>query len=368
MFGVAVARLEPLSEAEKQRYQAFYCGLCRELKQRYGQLSRVVLSYDLTFLVIFLDSLSEPPQSEGADRCIAHPRRKMPFIQSVNTAYAADLSVALAYHKVLDDVADDATVRAHAAELALRASYEKAQARIPEECAALEACMAQIRQLEANPETPPDACAHVFGRVMGELFAAGARRSTMVASAQGTLPQGASDTQEAGDAREVGASQGVRGAQETQSAKDAWNAHEVQNAPQASSAQSAQEAWGAQWAQPCGAFGNALGRLIYLMDAAVDLSADRRAGSYNPFVALDMDVPRMRQVLTVVAADAADAFERLPLVQDAQLMRAVLYAGIWQKFNHVYEERACEGHPQEERLCEGHLSEERSREGHSHET
>lgn len=279
MFGVAVARLEPLSDAEKQRYQAFYCGLCRTLKQRYGQLSRAVLSYDLAFLVIFLDSLSESSQDAGADRCIVHPKKRMPFIQSANTAYAADLSVALAYHKVLDDVADDDTMRARAARVALRGAYERAQERIPDECAAIEACMERIHELEGTSDTPPDACAQEFGRLMGALFASGARR-----------------------------------------------------------------AWDARWAQACGTFGETLGRLIYLMDAAVDLPTDQRTGSYNPFAALTMDVPQMRQVLTVVAADAALAFERLPLVQDAQLMRAVLYAGIWQKFNRVYEDQA---HPAE---------------------
>ena len=30
---------------------------------------------------------------------------------------------------------------------------------------------------------------------------------------------------------------------------------------------------------------------------------------------------------------AADAFERLPLLQDAQLLRSILYSGVWQRYN-----------------------------------
>lgn len=282
MFGVAVARLDQVSEEEKRRYQAFYCGLCRTLQQRYGQMSRSVLSYDLAFLAIFLDSLSEAPEAAGEARCPTHPVRKMPYLTSGNMAYAADLSVALAYHKVLDDVADDGTVRTHAAAAALRGAYERAEGHIPDACAAIARSMEGIRRLEADAATGPDACAQAFGALMGQLFAGGVRRAS------------------AGDT-----------------------------------------AWCIMWEQPAAAFGDALGRLIYLMDAAIDLRQDEKSGSYNPFVRLAIapgeDGERLRALLLPLAADAAAAFERLPLVQDAQLMRAVLYAGVWQKFNQTYQ-------------------------------
>lgn len=270
MFGVAVARLDQVSPSEKERYQAFYCGVCRAIRQRYGQVSRATLSYDLAFLAIFLDALSEAPQEEGVARCPAHPMQPMPYLRSDRIDYAADLSVAFAYHKVLDDVADEGTIRAHAAEQALRNAYVKAVERVPEECAVIEACMRRIRVLEEASDAPPDACAQAFGECMARIFASQA----------------------------------------------------------------------GMWAQESAVFGFHVGRLVYLMDAAIDLPSDRVSGSYNPFTNMDMDDAQQRRLLGSVAADAADAFERLPIVQDAQLLRAVLYAGVWQKLDQAREAEA----------------------------
>ncbi len=38
----------------------------------------------------------------------------------------------------------------------------------------------------------------------------------------------------------------------------------------------------------------------------------------------------------MLLAEAADALERLPLVQDLELLRNILYAGVWQKYNQVF--------------------------------
>ena len=52
MFGFVAADAGALSEEEKERYRAVYCGLCLALRDRYGQLSRACLTYDLTFFVL----------------------------------------------------------------------------------------------------------------------------------------------------------------------------------------------------------------------------------------------------------------------------------------------------------------------------
>lgn len=263
MFGIAVARLDQVSFEEKERYKAFYCGVCRSLKKRYGQLSRITLSYDLAFLAIFLDSLNESEQLLDSQHCVAHSGKSMPYLKSPSIEYAADLSVALAYHKVLDDVEDDNSLKARTSERALRSAYAATRERIPVECEAVEACMAEISRLERAEGTDPDACAHAFGRLLAVLFSYRAELCK----------------------------------------------------------------------EGCARFGYELGRLIYLMDAAIDLEDDRRTGSYNPFVSTDVVPENIHSVLWAVAADAADAFERLPIIQDEHLMRAVLYAGVWQKYN-----------------------------------
>lgn len=174
MFGFVVADAGALSEKEKERYRAVYCGLCLALRDRYGQLSRACLTYDLTFFVLLCNSLHEPAETQGASHCMMHPTpaAPRPWARSAWTDYAADLSVTLAYHKVLDDVADDGDLKARAAERLLAGAYEQARTRIPEQCAEIERTMAVIRAIEqGGAADDPDAAAHEFGRMLGRLFA-----------------------------------------------------------------------------------------------------------------------------------------------------------------------------------------------------
>ena len=173
MFGYVVASLSALSDEEKARYQAVYCGLCHELRDRYNQVSRLTLTYDLTFYILLANSLNEPPEATGENHCVMHPGGGRTFARSRWSEYAADLTVALAYHKCLDDIADDHSLKARASAAVLKGAYHQAQARIPDECAAIEAAMARISQLEAGGAgTPPDTAAHEFGQLLGKLFAA----------------------------------------------------------------------------------------------------------------------------------------------------------------------------------------------------
>ena len=60
MFGYLIASATSLTEAERSRYKACYCGLCRTLKVRHCQLSRLTLNYYMTFLILLLQALYEP--------------------------------------------------------------------------------------------------------------------------------------------------------------------------------------------------------------------------------------------------------------------------------------------------------------------
>lgn len=84
-------------------------------------------------------------------------------------------------------------------------------------------------------------------------------------------------------------------------------------------------------------FGEALGRFIYLTDAAIDCEADRKRGRFNPLAPLyAQETARfdahMKDLLTVIIGEAATAFETLPLVQDAELLRNILYSGVWTRW------------------------------------
>ena len=79
MFGYIVPNQSLLSDADKQRFRAAYCGLCRTLRKRHGLIGSATLSYDLTFLALLLGALYEPEESAGEERCITRPVKKHLF-------------------------------------------------------------------------------------------------------------------------------------------------------------------------------------------------------------------------------------------------------------------------------------------------
>ena len=63
MFGYVRPNLADMPETEQQRYRSHYCGLCHAIGARHGQLARMALTFDLTYLTIFLGSLYEPEEN-----------------------------------------------------------------------------------------------------------------------------------------------------------------------------------------------------------------------------------------------------------------------------------------------------------------
>lgn len=96
------------------------------------------------------------------------------------------------------------------------------------------------------------------------------------------------------------------------------------------------------WAGTLRRFGAALGRFIYLMDACLDVEADVRRGRYNPLQAWSREPAfegRCRDMLTMLIGEAALAFETLPLIQDVQILRNILYSGVWTRYALLQEKR-----------------------------
>ncbi len=170
MFGYLLAEESLLSEEEQRRYRAAYCGLCRSIRERHGGLARLTLQYDMTFLVLLLDSLYEPELRAGENTCIAHPKKARPWQRSRYSDYAADLNVALARLKCRDDWEDDGDLAALAGSAALKRSYEEIRARYPRQSRAVEDAMARLGALEKENCPIPDEAAACFGDMMGELF------------------------------------------------------------------------------------------------------------------------------------------------------------------------------------------------------
>ena len=85
------------------------------------------------------------------------------------------------------------------------------------------------------------------------------------------------------------------------------------------------------WASCLREMGNALGRYIYLADAAMDYRRDIKKKQYNPFLAAGVgEYPeKWEQYLVLAMGRCTDFYERLPLVQDKKILDNILYSGIW---------------------------------------
>ncbi|MEA4896665.1 DUF5685 family protein [Bacillota bacterium Meth-B3] len=170
MFGYVLINKETLQDAEVARFSAFYCGLCRALGQRYGALSQLALSYDMTFLALLLTSLYEPDTRSGAARCVAHPMGPRPYLENALIDYAADMTVVLAYHKALDDWRDDKSLTARTQSQLLKGGCARVEKLYPRQTQAVQRGLTQLTELERAGVREIDPPANAFGETLGELF------------------------------------------------------------------------------------------------------------------------------------------------------------------------------------------------------
>lgn len=112
MFGYVTPLKPELKIREFNLFRSYYCGLCFSIKNNYGNLPRMALNYDMTFLGLLLDGLTEEKLTIKPKRCMAHPAKKKPVILNNKAlSYAADMNVSLVYFKLLDDVHDDGDIK-----------------------------------------------------------------------------------------------------------------------------------------------------------------------------------------------------------------------------------------------------------------
>ncbi len=90
------------------------------------------------------------------------------------------------------------------------------------------------------------------------------------------------------------------------------------------------------WEESLRKLGFFLGKYIYLLDAYFDLEKDMKNNAYNPLVFYKdrEDYEEFCfEMLTMMIAETANAFEKLPCVEDVEILRNILYGGVWSKYN-----------------------------------
>ena len=170
MFGFVTANSAELSAEQKKRYGAVYCGICRRIRSQHTGLARMTLSYDMAFLALLLMSLYEPEETTGARACALHPVKPRPWVDNEYIRYAADMNVALAYYKSMDDRLDEGKLPARLMENHLQQRLPGLTEVYPRQCGAIRRCIDELAQLEKAGCDNPDEPANCFGQLMGELL------------------------------------------------------------------------------------------------------------------------------------------------------------------------------------------------------
>ena len=171
MFGYIDLNPKTLAQEQTERYKAWYCGLCRVIRNRYGQMGRMVLSNDMTFLTVLLSSLYEPEEHRDSAVCPLHPVRKRDSVQTTETEYAADMNLLLAYWKFVDAERDkERSIQKHLAGR-LKTAYEAIAEKYPLQSKCVENALMQIWEKEEKQERDVDGLCALSGQMLGAVFA-----------------------------------------------------------------------------------------------------------------------------------------------------------------------------------------------------
>lgn len=104
-----------------------------------------------------------------------------------------------------------------------------------------------------------------------------------------------------------------------------------------------------EWEESLRTLGAYLGKYIYLLDAYEDMEEDIRKNRYNPlkkrFENPDFD-EEIKTILTMMMAVCSREFEKLPIIENAEILRNILYSGVWYRYDAVRARR--EGTQQEQ--------------------
>ena len=97
-----------------------------------------------------------------------------------------------------------------------------------------------------------------------------------------------------------------------------------------------------EWKQTLSRMGFFLGKYIYIIDAYEYIEKDLKKGNYNPFSEIyqneDFD-DFVNQILTMMISECAREFEELPIIEDVDILRNILYSGVWAKFQSIRNKR-----------------------------
>lgn len=272
MFGYITINQPEIKFKDYYRFRSYYCGLCSGLKRKYGNIGRISLGYDMTFLSVLLSGLYDTETEAVQFRCIAHPLRKRVRRENEFTEYAADMNMLLVYYKCIDDWRDQRKIsRLFYSEL-IASKVKKIFQRYPDKVKRIQDFLFEQSRIEEDKDSGLEAAAGCFGNILAEVFAY---------------------------------------------KQDVWES-------------------------ALRRMGFFLGKFIYFLDAYDDVFKDAGNGCYNPFLDMareeDFD-EKAEEILRIMISESAAAFEMLPIDENMDILRNIIYSGVWNRFEVIQTER-----------------------------
>ena len=283
MFGYVTINRGELKVRELETYESYYCGLCRVLKDRYGLAGCTMLNYDMTFLGMLLSSLYE--EKEEPAKHVCRPGFKRPLLKKKSKKQFSQTAV------VTESLG-------YAADMNYMLAYHNHMDNWLDEHS-----FASLNMV------------HLMQKNYRKLAKKYPRQHKAIASYIQKL-----HICEAANEKNIEAAANLTGEAmaEIYVAKDDY------------------------WQDTLRQMGYYMGKFIYLMDAYDDVDKDSKDGSYNPFKELYKQEgfeEKVRQYLALIMSCCCRAFEVLPIIDNAEIMRNILYAGVWAKYTRVTQER-----------------------------
>ena len=177
MFGYVKVEKGELRVREWEAYRGLYCSLCRALSKRYGLPARLILSYDMTFLLAVRLSLAQTVPHFHPGRCPFNPAKRCSYCDNGTESfdYVCAAAVLMFYYKVRDNITDSPFWKKLLFLFLLPVASlwrKKAARQFPQIEMIIAAAMQQQAQMEHENTDSIDRAAHASADALGQLMRA----------------------------------------------------------------------------------------------------------------------------------------------------------------------------------------------------
>lgn len=169
MFGYVKTDIPNMKVKDVVLYKAMYCGLCKGIGKCTNQMGRFCLSYDLTFLSLFMHNVNNVDVIIKKQHCVLHHIKKRPVaLPDKLTERIGALNIILGYYKIKDDLNDEK--KGHFKKALIESAYKKARKIEPKFDEIVKEEYSNLIKTESENSDSIDITSDPFGKLMERVF------------------------------------------------------------------------------------------------------------------------------------------------------------------------------------------------------